>query len=110
MGKGELCMCGAVDCPSCGPAQGYRLDMPSDDAIAEATDEIICDADLLAKHLEEESLAWPISEIMSRIDRACNGDQPSILAVLRGCHLLQKALRAEVEDAAYELAEGRMEA
>ena len=21
-----LCMCGATDCPSCGPAQGYRVE------------------------------------------------------------------------------------
>lgn len=22
----EPCMCGATDCPSCGPAQGYRVE------------------------------------------------------------------------------------
>lgn len=25
-GRGGPCMCGAIDCRSCGPAQGYSLD------------------------------------------------------------------------------------
>lgn len=26
MSHGEPCMCGATDCPSCGRAQGYRVE------------------------------------------------------------------------------------
>lgn len=29
------CMCGATDCPSCGPAQGYRLVPKEDDTTAD---------------------------------------------------------------------------
>lgn len=81
---------------------------PNDFDIAEATEEIICDAELLAKHIEEDALAYPLAEIMLHVDRACKGEPDANKGVLRACHLLQKALRAEVEDAAYDLACERM--
>lgn len=48
MAYGEPCMCGATDCPSCGPAQGYRVEFlpgrgyynpePEDDETKEAVE------------------------------------------------------------------------
>ena len=34
------CMCGATDCPSCGPAQGYDLSGPSAEDVEERAKEI----------------------------------------------------------------------
>ena len=34
------CMCGATDCPSCGPAQGYDLSGPSAESVEERAKEI----------------------------------------------------------------------
>ena len=34
------CMCGATDCPSCGPAQGYSLSCPSAEDVEERAKEI----------------------------------------------------------------------
>lgn len=33
------CMCGATDCPSCGPAQGYTPTEEEDDDFDDDTDE-----------------------------------------------------------------------
>lgn len=43
MRTAERCMCGATDCWSCGPAQGYRVGGPSDDEVAERAAEIAID-------------------------------------------------------------------
>ena len=38
--RSGLCMCGATDCPSCGPAQGYSLSGPSAEDVEERAKEI----------------------------------------------------------------------
>ena len=111
MTRGEPCMCGATDCPICGPLQGYSLaEPPSAHEIRECADEIICDRDLLAKSLNDEFLAEYLADAMQVTDKACAGDLAALQSLTRAMSNLQKCLRNVVEDEATEMAQVRMEA
>jgi hypothetical protein len=71
---------------------------PDAGAIAECTKEIIEDGRLLKPILNDDFLAYDLSEIMCAVDGACNGSAPHIAKLIRACSALQKTLMAHAAD------------
>ncbi len=71
---------------------------PSDDAIAECTKEIIEDGRLLAPLLNDDFLAYDLSEIMCAVDGACVANPHYVAKLIRACSDLQKTLLAHAAD------------
>jgi hypothetical protein len=71
---------------------------PDASAIAECTKEIIEDGRLLKPILNDDFLAYDLSEIMCAVDGACNGSAPHIAKLIRACSDLQKTLMSHAAD------------
>lgn len=65
------CMCGAVDCPSCGPAQGYSPCPFCGEVECECTSCSVCDALVVT---EPEIAAGMCVECMEREAKTVDGD------------------------------------
>lgn len=87
------------------PEDGVEIDSDDLDArCLEEAQEIIVDASRLRKEINDEELAYPIADICDVLQDAINeyanipGLTPNLAKLLRGCHLLEKAILAIVND------------
>ena len=103
----ERCMCGATDCPSCGPAQGYRYPPLSDaeEAQIEARAQELFDErmqsresfdDLLAG-METDTINHQLHRALMSLDNACAGDRIALDAIRAALSQIQAVVVAEAE-------------
>lgn len=96
---GRPCLCGAQDCPSCGPAQGYD---PLDFAIDEMADEVV--AEWLADRKQFSEYAAGFSdETWERFESAI-----AACSDVEACEIYRQAIREQMKDDAREEARQRV--
>jgi hypothetical protein len=114
--KGEVmngpCLCGATDCPSCGPAQGYDLDCEAAKVLAESVmEEWLSDVESVSEYM-----AWLDDSDYQAIEAAFATRNPikhmeavdSALKKHMLCHAIEEAhirikeARKQAEDDAAE--------
>lgn len=105
----EVCMCGAADCRSCGPAQGFRyppLTAREAALIARRADKLLSErlqdraqfADLM-DGIEPTAIYPHLHRALMSLDSACKGNQISRDAVFTALSEIQRLVHAEAEQA-----------